>query len=352
MDIELNKTFKQSKTNAGQKSRLGSGILEGLLRLLGFIGAAFPIAALLFIAIVLLVSSLPSILYNGLGFLYNQSWNFGNFYNNATVVHNGIRAPVGASYGALPFIMGTLLTSVIAILVGVPVAIGAALILVEKMPRRARNALSFFLELLAGIPSVVYGLWGLIVLGPFLAAHIYPALAQVGVIIPWLGPPVGSGLGLLTAGVVLAVMIIPIVAATTRDLLAQVPKLPREGALALGLTSWESARVVSLPWVARGIIGAAMLGWARALGETMAVLIVSGNGANFLPANIYSPVSTIAAAIVALLDSAQSDPTGLAVSALAEAGLLLMLITLATNLLARLLVRRVAVTNLPIGRGV
>ena len=352
MDIEYQKTFQQNQVQSGQKSRLGLGIIEGLLRFLGFIGATFPLAALLFIAIVLVISALPSILYNGLGFLYQQDWNFGNFYNNATVTHNGIQAPVGASYGALPIIVGTLLTSIIAILIGVPIAIGAALILVEKMPRRVRNVLSFFLELLAGIPSVVYGLWGLIVLGPFLAVHIYPAIAQLGVIIPWLGPPVGSGLGLLTAGLVLAVMIIPIVAATTRDLLAQVPKLPREGALALGLTSWESARVVSLPWVTRGIIGAAMLGWARALGETMAVLIVSGNGANFLPANIYSPVSTIAAAIVALLDSAQSDPTGLAVSALAEAGLLLMLITLATNLLARLLVRRVAVTNLPIGRGV
>ncbi len=352
MDIELNKTLKQSQVKAKQKSRKGLNILEGILRLLGFIGAAFPVLALLFIAAVLLVSAFPSILYNGLGFLYHQNWNFGNFYSNATVTHNGIQAPVGASYGALPFIAGTLLTSVIAILIGVPVAVGAALILVEKMPRRVRHALSFFLELLAGIPSVVYGLWGLIVLGPFLAGHIYPTIAKLGVIIPWLGPPVGSGLGLLTAGIVLAVMIIPIVASTTRDLLAQVPNLQREGALALGLTSWENARVVSLPWVARGIIGAAMLGWARALGETMAVLIVSGNGANLLPANIYGPVSTIAAAIVALLDSAESDPTGLAVSALAEAGLLLMLITLTTNLLARLLVRRVAVTDLPIGRGV
>lgn len=352
MDIEYKRTIKQSRIDTPQKSRTGSEIIEGLLRLMGFIGATFPLAALLFIAIVLVISALPSMLYNGLGFLYQQNWNFGNFYSNSTITHNGIQAPVGASYGALPIIVGTLLTSTIAILIGVPIAIGAALILVEKMPGRVRHMLSFFLELLAGIPSVVYGLWGLIVLGPFLAKYVYPAIAKLGVIIPWLGQPVGSGLGLLTAGIVLAVMIIPIVASTTRDLLAQVPKLPREGALAMGLTPWESARYVSLPWVAKGIIGAVMLGWARALGETMAVLIVSGNGANFLPANIYSPVSTIAAAIVALLDSAESDPTGLAVSALAEAGLLLMLITLVTNLLARLLVRRVGVTNLPIGRGI
>ncbi|MCL4562242.1 MAG: phosphate ABC transporter permease subunit PstC [Chloroflexi bacterium] len=328
------------------------GILDRVLRFLGLAGAIIPTAAVLFIAAVLLVSALPSILFNGLGFLYHQSWNFGNFYSSATVTHNGIQAPTGASYGALPIIIGTLLTSIIAFVIGVPIAVGSALILVEKVPPPLRRTLSFFLELLAGIPSVVYGLWGLIVLGPFLAGHIYPILARLGAIIPWLGPPVGSGLGLLTAGLILAVMIIPIVASTTRDLLSQVPVLPREGAVALGLTSWESVRLVSLPWVFSGIVGASILGWGRALGETMAVLIVSGNGANFLPQNIYSPVSTIAATIVALLDSAESDPTGLAVSALAEAGLILMLITLATNILARLMVRRVSSTSLPIGRGV
>ena len=325
---------------------------DRVLRLVGLVGAFFPLGALLFIAVVLVINAMPSILYNGLGFFYHTSWNFGNFYSNDTVVRNGVVAPVGASYGALPFIVGTLLTSLIAFVIGVPVAVGAALILVEKSPPRLRRGLSFFLELLAGIPSVVYGLWGLIVLGPFLAARVYPLIANLGVIIPWLGGPVGSGLGLLTAGLVLAVMIIPIIAATTRDLLAQVPELPKEGALALGLTSWEMARRVSLPWVRSGIIGAAILGLARALGETMAVLIVSGNGANAIPSNIYAPVTTIASAIVALLDSAQSDPTGLAVSALAEVGLVLMLITLLTNVVARLLVRRVSVTNLPVGRGV
>jgi phosphate transport system permease protein len=329
-----------------------SEISKELFRIFGLIGAIVPIVALLFITVVLLLNAFPSILYNGAGFLYNQQWNFGNFYNNTTVTKNGIQAPLGASYGALPIIVGTLLTSIIAFIVGVPVAVGSALIMVHKMPPRFRHLMSISLELLAGIPSVIYGLWGLIVFGPFLASHVFPLLATLGIIIPWLSPPVGSGLGLLTSGLVLAVMIIPIVAATTRDLLSQVPMLQKEGAVALGLTDWESARFISLPWVFSGIIGAAMLGWARALGETMAVLIVSGNGANVLPINIYSPVSTVASTIVALLDSAQSDPTGLAVSALAEAGLILMLITLVTNILARLLVRRVSTTNLPVGRGV
>ncbi len=352
MSVSVRKFIAPGQPGAQVKTKGDYTAWDQVLRLLGLIGAAFPIIAVVFIAVILLINAVPSILYNGLGFFYHTSWNFGDFYGSQMTTHNGVTAPAGASYGALPFIAGTLLTSIIAFIIGVPVAVGAALMLAEKMPSRLRNTMSFFLELLAGIPSVVYGLWGLIVLGPFLAAHVYPAIAKLGVIFPWLRGPVGSGMGLLTAGIVLAVMIIPIVAATTRDLLAQVPALPREGALALGLTPWESVQWVSLPWVKQGIIGAAILGWARALGETMAVLIVSGNGANALPASIYSPVSTIAASIVALLDSAESDPTGLAVSALAEVGLILMLITLITNILARLLVRRVSGTNLPVGRGV
>ncbi len=347
-DRSGNLPFK-SKQAAGQVS-----LIDRVLLVFGFVGATFPTISVIFIVAILLINAIPSIRYNGFGFFYHTTWNFGNFYgSNPIIMKNGVQAPVGASYGALPFILGTLLSSIIAFIVGVPVAVGAALFLTERTPLKLRRVLSYFMELLAGIPSVVYGLWGLIVFGPFLAQHVYPLIAGVlGQFIPWFGPPVGSGLGLLTSGLVLAIMIVPIVASTTRDLLAQVPVLPKEGALALGLTPWDSAYRVSLPWVKGGIIGASILGWARALGETMAVLIVSGNGVNALPQNIYGPISTIATAIVSLLDSAQSDPTGLAVSALAEAGLILMLITLLTNILARWMVRRISGTNLPIGRGV
>lgn len=351
MAVSIRKAGEPGSSGIQVKTRNDLTAFDRALHALGLVGAAFPIIAVVFIAVILLVNAMPSILYNGVGFFYQQAWNFGDFYGGQTVTHNGVTAPAGASYGALPFITGTLLTSIIAFIIGVPVAVGAALMLAEKLPAGLRSGVSFFLELLAGIPSVVYGLWGLVVLGPFLSSRVYPVIADMGVMIPWLRGPVGSGMGLLTAGIVLAVMIIPIVASTTRDLLDQVPALPKEGALALGLTSWESTRWVSIPWVLQGIIGAAILGWARALGETMAVLIVSGNGANALPANIFSPVSTIAASIVALLDSAESDPTGLAVSALAEVGLILMIITLITNILARLLVRRVSGANLPVGRG-
>ncbi|HET9015401.1 MAG TPA: phosphate ABC transporter permease subunit PstC [Thermomicrobiaceae bacterium] len=345
---QLGRRARSSRWTLGRDLSLG----DYLLRAVGGLAALFPIATVVFIAVLLLVRAMPSIRYNGLDFLTHSQWAFGNFYSSGTTVQGGVSAPLGAAYGALPFIAGTFFTSIIALIIGVPVALGAALILTEHVPPTLRRWLSLFLELLAGIPSVVYGLWGLIILAPFLAQHVYPAIAHLGVVVPWLGGPVGPGLGLLTAGLILSIMIVPIVASTSRDLLAQVPALPREGAAALGMTSWESVRVVSLPWVSQGIVGAIILGWGRALGETMAVLIVSGNGANALPSNIFAPVTTIASAIVALLDSALSDPTGMAVSALAEIGLILMLITLLTNVLARLLVRRVTTTTLPVGRGI
>ena len=337
------------------RARTASAVLEvadRLLLALGLLAALLPSLALLLIVVFLSRSALPSVLYNGLGFLTGRQWNFGNLYASAVTVRHGVTGAKGATYGALPMILGTLLSSLVAVVLGVPVAIGGAIILVERLPHRLSQGFSVILELLAGIPSVVYGLWGLIVLGPALATNVYPPMARVLGFIPFFGGPTGPGLGLLTAGIVLAIMILPIVAATTRDLLAQVPQLPREGAIALGLTPWESASIVSLPWVRAGIAGAIILGWARALGETMAVLMVSGGAANYLPTSIYSPVSTLASTIVALLDSALTDPTGMAQSALAEAGLVLLGITLLTNVLARLILRRVTGGVLPIGRGI
>lgn len=327
-------------------------VADRVLLVAGLLAAALPSIALLLIVLFLTRSALPSVLYNGLGFLTGRQWNFGNLYTSAVTVWHGVAAGQGATYGALPIIVGTVCTSGIALVLGVPVAVGGSLILVERLPRRLSQLFSVILELLAGIPSVVYGLWGLIVLGPFLARVLYPRLAQGLGGIPIFKGPTGPGLGLLTAGIVLAIMILPIVAATTRDLLAQVPQLPRDGAVALGLTPWEVAGVVSVPWVRAGIVGAVVLGWARALGETMAVLMVSGAAANYLPTNIYSPVSTLASTIVALLDSALTDPTGMAQSALAEAGLLLLMITLLTNILARMILRRVTGGALPVGRGI
>jgi phosphate transport system permease protein len=162
---------------------------------------------------------------------------------------------------------------------------------------------------------------------------------------------VGYGEGLLTSGLVLTVMIIPIIASTTRDVLRQVPRLPKEGALALGMNDWEVVRKVSLPWVRAGIIGASVLGLARALGETIAVAMVSGAILGQIPPNLYEGMTTIAATIVQQLDGALSDGTGFTVRTLAEFALVLAVITLLTNIGARLLVRKVAGTALPVGRG-
>ena len=316
--------------------------------------AWLPLLALVFVVVSLLVEALPAIRINGLHFLTGVAWSFGNAYG-AVVKTHGVPHPQGASYGALPLIIGTLASSAIALLIAVPVSVFSALILVERLPRSVSSVVGLFLETLAGIPSVVFGLWGALTLGPVLAHDVYPAVAAAASAIPGLGyfsGYTGNGEGLATSGVVLAVMILPIVAATSRDLFRQVPELPKEGARALGMTEWEVASRVTLTWVRSGLIGASVLGLARALGETMAVAMVSGVELGSIPRNVYAAMSTVAATIVSQLDSAFTDSTGFAVRTLAEAGLLLAVLTLLTNVAARVLVRRVAGTALPVGRGV
>jgi phosphate transport system permease protein len=325
-------------------------------RLLGWLGGAaslLPVLALGFVLVALLVEALPAIRYNGLHFLVRSGWNAGNSYANP-VTTSGVTHPLNASYGAMPLIVGTLATSAIALIIAVPVAIGAALVIVERLPRRLASVVGLFLELLAGIPSVIIGLWGALTFGPFIAHHISPWIARNAPDVPvlsYLRGSTGYGEGLLTSGLVLAVMVIPIVAATTRDLIRQVPILPREGAIALGMSDFECARRVTLPWVGAGIIGAVVLGLGRALGETMAVAMVCGVALASVPSNLYDTMTTVSATIVTQLDSAFTDGTGFEVRALAEAGLALMLITLAVNIVARMLVRRVSGTALPVGRG-
>ncbi|MHB8618078.1 MAG: phosphate ABC transporter permease subunit PstC [Chloroflexota bacterium] len=316
------------------------------------LAAVMPVLALVFLAAQMAISAYPAIVYSGANFLTGHIFSFGNLYGGAPSVHNGVSAPSGAQYGASTLIVGTLLTSLIAIGIGAPLAVAAVLLLVE-LPRSVQTLLSLLLELQAGIPSVVYGLWGIITFGPLLARYVYPPIAHgLGPWAPFFGGPTGYGQGLLTAGLVLTVMIVPIVATTTRELVRSVPTLTREGAMALGLTGYETTWTAVIPFIRGGILAAAMLGWARALGETMAVLMISGNALNVYPQNIYAPVSTIAGTIAAMLDSALTDATSMSVYALAEAGLALLLITLVTNLLARLIVRRVSSIALPIGRGI
>jgi phosphate transport system permease protein len=324
------------------------------IRWIGGAVALLPTLALAFILVVLIVKAIPAFRYNGLSFFTKSVWDEGGGYN-AVITHSGGATHLsGASFGGLAEIVGTLLTSFIALVIAVPVSIGAALVIVERMPPRVASGVGMFLELLAGIPSVVIGLWGALTFGPWIAHHIAQPIANVMPDVPVLDyfrGSAGNGEGLLTSGLVLSVMVIPIIAATSRDLIRQVPLLPREGAVALGMSDAECARRVTLPWVGAGIIGAIVLGLARALGETIAVAMVSGANFSSLATNFYGGMTTIAASIVQNLDSAFGDGSGFSVDTIAELALILMIITLATNVIARVLVRRVSGTALPVGRG-
>lgn len=340
-------------------ARAGSGLTRSdlstadrALRWTSGIASAVPMGALAFIVAIMVISALPAIVFSGTSFFTGSTFSFGHLNYTTPVVHNGVAAPPHALYGALPLMLGTLATSVIAIGLAVPISVGGVLMLSEWIPRRAQAMLSLFLELLAGIPSVVFGLWGITVFGPFMAQHVYPALTKLGAIIPWLKGPVGSGEGLLTAGLVLALMVIPIVASTTRELVRRVPVLSHEAALALGMTRHETAKVVTIPYVRTGIFASALLGWGRALGETIAVLLIIGDTLTGFPVNIYTSAGTLAGTIATTLDGALTDATGTGLRALAEMGLLLLFVSLITNFAGRMVIRRLTDQGLPVGRGV
>lgn len=311
--------------------------------------ALLPTVALVLLAYEMVKSAYPAIVFNGWHFFTSKNFTMGNLYGSTEVRH-GYKAAHGASFGVLPLLFGTVVSSLIALVLAVPVAVGGAILLVEKMPQRLQGALGVFLELLAGIPSVVFGLWGIYTFGPLLSRTVYRWIAALG--IPWLTGPTGAGQGLLTASVVLAVMIIPIVASVTRELVRAVPVTSKEGAYALGLTPTETVRFVTLPYIRTGLIAASLLGWARALGETIAVLVISGDALNIYPHSIFAPFSTMSATIAAFLDSALTDSTGMALHALAEVGLVLLGLTLITNFAGRLVARRFSDAGLPVGRGV
>jgi phosphate transport system permease protein len=251
----------------------------------------------------------------GFGFLKGRAWN-----------------PVKGEFGALPFIYGTLVSSLIALLIAVPLSLGVAIFLVEQAPRRLARPLAFLVELLAAIPSVVYGLWGIFVLAPFLRVHVEPTLQRWFGWLPLFQGTI-TGIGLFTGGIILAIMITPIITAVVRDVLAAVPVSQREAALALGATKWETTRVV-LANAASGIAGAIILGLGRAIGETMAVTMVIGNRPQ-ISASLFEPGYTIASVIANEFTEATED---LYLSALVEIGLILFLVTFVVNAVAKLLV--------------
>lgn len=252
----------------------------------------------------------------GLKFLTRQIWD-----------------PVAEDFGALPFIYGTLVSSLIALILAAPLAVGTALFLTEICPRRIRGVLSLLVELLAAIPSVIYGLWGIFVLAPFLRRYVQPFLGKY---LGWTGLFTGPkyGIGMLAAGVILALMVLPIIASITREVVTAVPRQQREAALALGATTWEMLRMSVLRNARGGILGAVILGLGRALGETMAVTMVIGNRPE-IAKSLFAPGYTLASVIANEFTEAVGNTY---LSALVEMALILFVLTLIVNALAGLLV--------------
>jgi len=258
----------------------------------------------------------------GPGFLATEKWN-----------------PVSEEFGALAPIYGTLLTSLIAMLIGIPISIGIAIFLTELCPPRLKRSISTAIELLAGIPSIIYGIWGLFVLAPFLQAHVQPVLISTFAGVPVLGglfagPP--YGIGIFTAGIILSIMVLPYITSVTRDVFETVPPTLKESAYALGCTTWEVVRQVVLPFTSTGVIGGIMLGLGRALGETMAVTFVIGN-AHRISGSLLAPGTTISASIANEFTEAETE---LYTSSLISLGLLLFLITFTVLAIARFMLLR------------
>ncbi|MEM2466896.1 MAG: phosphate ABC transporter permease subunit PstC [Candidatus Bathyarchaeia archaeon] len=238
-------------------------------------------------------------------------------------------------FGALPLILGTVVTSAIALLIGVPISLGIGLALSEYIPKKFGFAISFLVELLAAVPSVIYGLWGIFVLIPFLRDHVYSHLQTLFGFIPVFSGPIYGG-GVLTGGIVLAIMIIPTVSAVMRDLFSAVPTSQREAMIALGATKWETIKTV-VSYARSGVIGAVILGLGRAIGETMAVTMVIGNKFQVWPSSLFDAWYTMSAIIANELLEATYD---LYVSALMNVALVLLFVTLVINILSRLIVWR------------
>ena len=284
--------------------------------------ALMLLCALSIFAIVLLIlfelisGSTLTIQKFGLSFFFGSAWD-----------------PVNGNFGALPFIYGTVVSSLVSLVIAVPLAVGVAIFLTEMCPRWLRGFLAFFTELLAAIPSVVYGLWAFFVLVPLLREYVNPFLIKT---LGWSGVFAGPnyGIGMFAAGVILSIMILPIISSLTREVIAAVPYAQREAVLALGATRWEMIRMGVLRNARIGIVGAVILGLGRALGETMAVTMVIGNRPE-ISRSLLAPGHSMASVIATEFTEA-SDP--LYLSALIEIGLALFIVTIIVNALARVLV--------------
>lgn len=298
-----------------QSSTLGDKVYRTIL----FAAATSILLIVAAVFYMMVQSSMPTLQRFGIGFLWASEWN-----------------PSQELFGALPFIYGTVVSSLLALLIAVPISLGIAVFLVEQAPKKVAKPIAFMIELLAAIPSVVYGLWGIFVLAPFIRIYLGPVLQDNLGFLPLFQGRL-TGIGMLTGGIILAIMITPIITAVVRDVLEAVPNTQREAALALGATKWETTMIV-LGNAASGIAGAVVLGLGRAVGETMAVTMVIGNSPQ-ISASLFEPAYTIASVLAANFADATDE---LYLSALIEMALVLFLVTVVINGLAKLLIMSVA----------
>jgi phosphate transport system permease protein len=297
-----------------RRTRSAASVLGDRIFTSGLLAAAIVFVSLVGgLTVELVHGSWRSLTSFGVRFLWTSAWN-----------------PVTNQFGALPLIYGTVISSLIAILLAGVVGIMAAVYLADFAPRRLGRTLGFLIELLAAVPSVVFGLWGLFVLAPFMRDHVDPALSSILGFLPIFRGP-SYGVGLLTAGVILALMIVPTVTAISRDVISSIASDQREASLALGATRWETTAHVVLPAARPGIFGALVLALGRALGETIAVTMVIGNRPE-IAASLFAPSYTLSSVIANEFTEATSD---LYLSSLVELGLILLFISIVVNALAR-----------------
>ncbi len=299
-----------------ERAEYGDRVFRGLLTL----GALAVPVLLAFLVYELWTGSRLAIDRFGLEFVTARNWD-----------------PVAEEFGAFPLIFGTLLSSLVALVIAVPLSLGVAIYLTEFAPKAVRQPVAFLIGLLAAIPSVVYGLWGIFVLLPVLRTTVFPFLRGAFGFLPLFQGPI-YGPSMLAAGIILAIMVMPYIMSVSREVLLAVPNTQREAALALGATRWEAVVTAVVPYARSGIVGAVILGLGRALGETMAVTMVIGNR-HEIAASLFAPGYTMAAAIANEFSEAVGD---LHLSALAYVALLLFLVTVVVNAGARLLIWRVA----------
>jgi phosphate transport system permease protein len=285
---------------------------------LALLGASVILVLIVLVGYELYRTSVLSIHNFGFSFVKNTAWD-----------------PVADIYGALPFIYGTLVSSLIAILLAVPLGVATALFLTEIAPNKIRQPLITVIELLASVPSVIYGLWGIFVLVPWMRDFLFPWLKTTLGFLPFFKGPI-YGVSMLSGGVIVAIMILPIVTSFSREVLRSVPNLQREAAYALGATHWEVICVAVLSYSKRGLFGAGVIGLGRALGETMAVTMVIGNSPK-ISASLFAPGYTLASVIANEFAEATTD---LYLSSLFELGLVLLVITLIVNGVAQLMLRQ------------